>query len=260
MAASLIRGVVSLSIDTESTQTEPSVSSDALDSVLIELLDRVVKHRLHATWALDDLSRRRAVERIARAVHQELAITGQRCVAPSDPRPLSAVRRLIHGRQAGLDISTVTHDPSWGAWDIDLLAKHGVSVIRAASGSAGSARPIASDNSRTVQTLRYGLWYVPISGTLSGSGWMPFFTQLSRLKRAVDQTVRERGWVHLRIDAVSLARADVAGGLRAVERLLRYLDQLRSSGRIEVETLCESAIRRQPKRTTAAATSILRAA
>src|SRR5262249_5057659 len=117
----------------------------------------------------------------------------------------------------------------------------------------------ASGSADGIQIVRYGMWHSPISATLHGGGWMANHSQLRLARRAVQQAVHGES-CHLRIDAVALAHADTAVGFRHIDRLLRELEQLQAGGHIAVRTLRDIAIGLQPKRTVAAAHSILRAA
>ncbi len=243
---------ISISIDTGSLGSSSSVSSDAMDSVLTEIFSCFQKQRLAATWMIENPCRHALTERISRH-HHELALSGTPAVVPSgmaeNQTNSTTLGRLLECRRGGLNVSTVAEDGTHQQRDIDLLAKHGITIIRSAA-SAGSHR---------LQALRYGVWYVPACATLGG-GWMPYFAQLQTIKRTIEQTLRKTNICHVRIDVGSLVRSDIANGLRAIERLLSHLNQLQSTRTIAVETLHKVAIRLQPKRTATSAKSILRAA
>jgi hypothetical protein len=233
-------GIVSISIDTAATSKNSTASVEAVDSVVIELFDRFQKQRISTTWILGDPKRHLLADRIVRGGIHEVAYGGE------------AISQLLECQRAGIEISTVSENPGWQQRDVDLLAKHGISVI---------CRPeMARFSQSSIQPIRYGLWAVSVNAMLPSGGWAPYFTQLRRLRAAVGQSLRQPGICHLRIDAASIARSDVASGLRAVERLLEHLKSLEQSRTISVVTLCETAVHLQPKRSLPAARSILRAA
>ena len=101
---------------------------------------------------------------------------------------------------------------------------------------------------------------MPLAVDLRGGGWMANHSQLRLARRAVGLAMRDAGFCHLRVDAVALAKGDVACSLRTVDRLLRDLAQIRDAGQIVIETLQGTAARLAPKRVLPAARSILRAA
>jgi hypothetical protein len=250
MPATHANGVVSVSIDTAALPQCAAASTDAIGSVVVELFDRFQKQRLPATWFISDPKRHTLTNHIARTGNHELALVGND----------GTIARLLESQRIGLTISSISENPAWRARDVDLLAKYGISVIRTTGPSRGSQHSPVRGGNRAIQPVRYGLWHIPVAATLHGGGWMPYFAQFQRLKRTIDQAVREGSICHVRIDAPSIARGDVASGLRAVERLLTHINHLRSGRSLVVESLHDTAIRLHPKRTLAAARSILRAA
>jgi hypothetical protein len=235
----LAGGIVSISIDTESESTNTATSADSVESVAVELFDRFQRQRVSATWIIGDPKRHPLSDRIIRSGSHEVA------------HGAGTVNQLLECQRAGIEISTVAENPSWQQRDVELLAKHGVTVI---------CRAAMARFAPSIQPIRYGQWAVSVSAVLPSGGWAPYFAQLQRLRAAVSHSLRQPGICHLRIDAASIARGDVASGLRAVERLLEHLRSLEQSRTISVVTLCETAVRLQPKRSLPAARSILRAA
>lgn len=232
-------GIVSISIDTDATLKNSAASVEAVDSVVIELFDRFQQQRTAATWIIGDPTRHVLADRIVRGGGHEIAYSG------------GTIGQLVECQRAGIEISTVAENPAWQPRDVELLAKHKITVIC----RAAMARP-----SDSIQPIRYGVWAISVSAMLPSGGWAPYFAQLQRLRTTVGQSVRHPGICHLRVNAAAIARGDVASGLRAVERLLTYLETLEQSRSISVVPLRETAIRLQPKRLLPAARSILRAA
>lgn len=243
-------GVVSISIDTSVPPASAGASTDSVNSVVVELFDRFQKQRLPATWFISDPKRHSLTDHIVRTGNHEVALVGGE----------TAVSRMLECQRVGIAISSISENPAWNARDIDLLAKHGVSVVRGTGPGRGSANLSVRGGTRAIHSVRYGLWHIPVAATLQGGGWTPYFAQLQRLRRPLEQVARQGGICHLRIDAPSMSRGDVPSGLRAVERLLAVLNQLRANRSIIIESLHDTALSLQPKRTLAAARSILRAA
>jgi hypothetical protein len=232
-------GIVSVSIDTTPASKDSATSADAVNSVVVELLDRFQKQRIPATWIIGDPKRHSLSDRIIRGGIHEVA------------HGAGTISQLLECQRAGIEISTVAEDPFWQRQDIDLLAKHGITAI---------CRSTMVRTPQSIHPVRYGLWSISVSAMLPNGGWAPYFAQLQSLRNAVSQSLQTPGICHLRIDIPSLARGDVASGLRATERLLEHLKTLEQSRTISVVTLREAATRLLPKRSLPAARSILRAA
>jgi hypothetical protein len=232
-------GIVSISIDTKAESKNSIISAEAIDSVVVELFDRFQQQRTVATWIIADPKNHGLTDRIVRGGAHEVACGG------------GTISQLLECQRAGVGISTLAANPAWQQQDVDLLAKHGVTVI---------CRPEMARPSQSIQPIRYGLWAVCANAVLPSGGWAPYFAQIQRLRTTVGQSLQRSGICHLHINAATIARGDAASGLRAAERLLAYLKTLEQSRAISVVTLRETAIRLQPKRSLPAARSILRAA
>jgi hypothetical protein len=165
----------------------------------------------------------------------------------------TVVRPLQSAADAGIAISTLALPHGWQPKHVDLLTKYGVTIIR-------TPHVFSSQTTTGLRAVCHGLWQVPVSASLQNGRWMANLGQWRTMRRAIDGAVQQKGWCHLRIDAGSIARGDVASGLRTVGRMLQYLHQLRTSGHIAVETLRDAAVRLAPKRNITSAHSILHAA
>lgn len=255
MPTSSAYGAISVSIDAEAVSLSSPPALEAIESVAVELFDRFRQESLPATWVVADPRQHPLASRIARhGGNHELAVyggsaIGANAVARTDAQR-SLLSRLLDCHRAGLKVTTVTENSAWQPHDIDLLAKRGISMIRSS----------LSSRTHRVQAIRYGLWRLPTSASLQGGSWLPYFAQSQMIRKTIEQTLRIIGICHLRIDAPSIARTDIPGGLRSVERLLEYLGQLRAARHVTIENLHQAALRMQPKRTLTAARSILRAA
>lgn len=250
--------------------TQSSSRNTAFQRVLVELIDCFNRHRLPATWALANPSTDPMAARIiASGAGHEIAILPDTAFSRSDCSRAdfvrAAIQPLTQAAAAGVAISTVAVAGPWHQTHVDLLTKHGIKIIRSsrlihASRSSGATSITIRHISDGIQTVCYGLWHVPVSVTLHGGGWMANHAQLRLARRSIQAVAQCGGMCHVRIDAAALARGDAAIGLRHIDRLLSDLQQLRAGSYVAVNTLGEIPQRMQPKRTMAAARSILRAA
>src|SRR5689334_18464039 len=70
-------GIVSVSIDTAPASNNSATSTDAIDSVVVELFDRFQKQRTAATWIIEDPNRHVLTDRIVRGGSHEVAYAGE---------------------------------------------------------------------------------------------------------------------------------------------------------------------------------------
>jgi nitrous oxide reductase accessory protein NosL len=245
-------GIVSISIDVDLASP---ADYDQTQSVSVELQDRFNKRGVAASWALANpihgaLSRQ---INLGRPDHEVALLAAEQPHSPESRAQIveRVVRPLKQAAAAGIFISSLAVVGRWRPQHVDLLAKHGITVIRGSSrhGSAGRIEPVC-----------YAMWHVPVAVDMRGGGWMANHAQLRLSRRAVGLAMRDGSFCHLRIDAAALAKGDVACSLRTVDRLLRDLVQIRDAGQIAIETLRDTAARLAPKRVLPAARSILRAA
>jgi hypothetical protein len=246
-------GIVSVSIDVDSAS---SADHDRMHSVCVELLDRFNKRGVAASWVLENPTGGPLIRQLgASRPRHEIAL-----LAASE-QPLGTetrghflqriVRPIKQSAAAGIFISSIGLVGRWRPKHVDLLAKHGISVIRGSSRQASGQR---------IEPICYAVWHVPLAVDLRGGGWVSNHAQLRLARRALGLAMRESGFCHLRIDVAAIARGDLACSLRTVDRLLRDLAQIRDAGQIAIETLQGTAARLAPKRLLPAAQSILRAA
>jgi len=241
-------GTVSISIDI-------GPACDEAQSVCLELLDRFNKRAIAATWALENPGNAGLTRQIThgRPGH-EIAILAATddWIDPQSRGEIAQriVRPIRRAAEHGLVISSIAVLGRWRPRHVDLLTKHGMTVLRGGQHhTAGRIEPIC-----------YGMWHVPVAVHLRGGGWFANHAQLRLARTTVALAMRDCGCCHMRIDAASLAKGDAAGALRTVDRLLRDLAQVRDAGQIVIETLRDTAARLAPRRTVPAARSILRAA
>ncbi|HZZ28420.1 MAG TPA: hypothetical protein VFE46_10500 [Pirellulales bacterium] len=246
-SAALSRAFVSVSFD-----------ADAPESFIHELVAACNRHNIPASWAVPDGSIGRQISLLAASsLPHEVAVLADASVTHSDITRTELLNRVARPLQLaageGIKISTLAVSDAWQPRHVDLLTKYGVTVIR-------TPHVFSSRTTTGVRAVCYGLWQVPVSATLQSGGWMSTFSQGRVVKRTVERAMLHGGWCHLRIDVASFAASDVAAGRYAIVRLLGQLQQLQLAGHIAVETLRDTVIRLTPKRSAAAAQSILRAA
>ncbi|HEY2880812.1 MAG TPA: hypothetical protein VGJ15_00210 [Pirellulales bacterium] len=245
------KAFASLSIDADSGAAGAKV-------VIAELLDRLQQLRIAASWALTDFAVAPMMQRNAEcAMGHEVALLSDAALAKADLSRTDimqcVVRPLQLAADGGINISTLAVGYAWQPRHIDLLTKYGLTMIR-------TPHVFSSRTTTGVRAICYGLWHVPVSASMKGGGWMANLSQWRIARRAVDRAIQDGGWCHLRIDLASLATGDAICGMRTIDRLLRHLVQLRSTGHIALETLRDTAARLTPRRSVAAAHSILHAA
>lgn len=245
-------GVVSISIDVDSASP---ADHDRTQSLCIELLDRFNKRGVAASWALANPVHGALSREInpGRPDHEVALLAAEKPHSPESRAQIveRVVRPIKRAAAAGIFISSLGAVGRWRPQHVDLLAKHGITVIRGPSRHGSAAR---------IEPVCYAMWQVPVAVDIRGGGWMANHAQLRLARRAVGLTMRDGGFCHLRIDAAALAKGDAACSLRTVDRLLRDLIQIRDAGQIVIETLRDTAVRLAPKRILPAARSILRAA
>ena len=251
--------VVSISIDIGLASDDVAgvqAGHDEIQSVCIELLDRFNKRQIAASWALASLATAGLTRQIlqGRPGHEIALLAASQTPPGSQPRGEivhQIVRPIQQASACGIAVSSIAVAGDWRPRHVDLLAKHGITMVR------GARRQHAGQR---IEPLCYGMWHMPLAVDIHGGGWLASHAQLRLARRAIGLAMRESGICHLRIDAAGLAKGDAACSLKTVDRLLRDLAQVRDAGQIVIETLHGTAVRLAPKRTVPAARSILRAA
>ena len=156
-------------------------------------------------------------------------------------------RRVLSAEQAGVKISTVAMQSADLTTHLDLLAKSRVSVIRGRLDRRRHGPP---------ESVRFGVWYAPVSVDLtSGHSW-PWFKSSRHWKRTIRRALRPSGYVHLGLDVDALTR----DSLLAIEAAVQATVRMRDEGRLQIGTLSELAERLSHKRNQPAARSVLYAA
>ncbi len=262
-------GIISISIDATQISDDPAVVSiPSAAGPLEELIDCFTARSIPATWAFSDPSRAAIACRQLTdfASVQEIALLLDRRNSEMEISRSEIARCIAQPIQdaaaAGLSVSSLVARGKSVEQHVDLLAKHGITMICAHNSIVRSPRSQhrAHQFAGTLQLLRYGLWHIPMTHSISGGNWLECLRQSTALRRAITRLSKGQGGLfHIRIDAASTSHGKPARTLRMVIRLVKQVDRLRAAGRIEVLNLRGIAQRLAPKRCVAAK-SILRAA
>ncbi len=257
------KAFVSFSIDVDASPTGSDHGSAlseqmvAVESVTRQLIAHTDQSRTPATWAFSSFAMPAVHKIVDSPIGHELALLPDAKLAKAELSRSdimqSVVQPLQVAEELGHNVTTLAVSQAWQPRHFDMLTKYGVTVIR-------TPHVFSSQTTTGIRAVCHGLWQVPVSASLQSSGWIANLGQWRYVRRAIDFAVCDGGWCHLRIDAASIARGDVGGGLRMVARVLQYIHPLRLAGQISVETLRSAAVRFSPKRSAAPAGSILRAA
>jgi hypothetical protein len=251
--------IVSVDVDSDELRGDLNMQR-ALNSSGVALMGVLANHGVAGTWALSDPARSLITERlIADGLPHELALLGESSWAGPEMGRVRFFRELAgrvqEASDKGLKLETLAlreaHVPHY-----DLLVRSGVCALRnrepERSASSWWRSPIGAPNLAQPQALRWGLW--KISAT-----WHNFTAGLMSSRRGVDRSISTGGLITWVLDGPKL----VLGGqsmLRLVDRVLAYATRRREEGLLRIETVQGFVSRQRPKRETAPAESILRAA
>lgn len=256
MPTALPHGILVVSIDLElDIERRVATEQRILGEVTAELIALFDCYQLAATWAVADPVVSAATESIlAGNQPHEIAVLGDHTwvgsTAGRERFSKELTRRVNGARAVGLPLSTIVLRDAPLVENHDLLIKQGIRVLRGPV--RGPSRRVFTTQPRAV---RFGLWEVTASCVVptvgrwrSGGG----FAACRMLGRAAARP----SFTHLVVDAQGIVDVGL-GGLRVVQRVLRYAAQHRDRGVLAVETLAASATRLAPRRTRSPARSIL---
>jgi len=252
-------GKLLISIDLEwDIQQRAHADGRRLEDITARLLEQLSHYRQPATWAVADPTHSAATDAIlASDLPHELAVLGDSTwVGPGTSRARFAreiSRRFEGARSAGLTVSSLLLKSVRLDDHLDLLVKHGISLLRQSSEAKTSAKLT------TTQSLRFGLWKAEESARLPGtSRWLGGgggYTARRLIKRAslTGKTV------HLVIDAPRLIDRGTAG-LQLLQGVLRYAEKQRQRGMLQILSARQLVEALSPKQESQPSRSILRAA
>ena len=259
MSLANAHGVVVVSIDLELDLLERSdwVRQRALAEIAPLLVGLCETHRIPATWAVADPAISAATDVIRGTTGpREIALLGDASwIGPAAgpvrfARELS--RRVLHAREAGVEISSLLLRGAALELDWELLASHGLTAVRPdLRGVSAASEP---------KVAHFGLREFPANGLLPVTGrWWTRFRTRRCIRTAIEETARLGGLFHLAIDTSALIAAG-EHSLRSVAQTFRQMQKLSSQGRLTIETLSTAARRLGRTHSVPPAASILRAA
>lgn len=244
-------GTVVLSIDVPSE----SVSGGRLnDTFARELFHMVESRHLAASWV--PLAPKQFSLRDQLAAHNtrhDLALVGDPSWIGKGAgrtrfaRELST--RVEAARSANINVAAIALYDTHLDDHLDLLVKHRIGMIRGQRRGGASLQP---------QSVRFGVWYSPVSVVLPQTNeWSWFGTKWS-LRQTIRRAIGAAGVAHVVIDGTKIERNTSAWG--ELELVLAHLQRQRDKGVLAVTSLSGLATRliRQPS--SRKATSILRVA
>lgn len=237
MSSHPAQGTLTLSVDLEHDHVDVTLSQQrALDEVSGELVELFRRHQIPATWAVADpaVSLERSRLDISRRAG-ELALLGDSSWVGREAgrarfaRELS--RRIAQARNVGLQIATLSLRTPLPIEHCDLAIKEGIRAVR---------QPLEmSRGSRSVHSVRFGLWGFAVSRALPGtSRWLPGGGGNRAARYEIDRAAAENTQTHLAIDAARLAQRGPAS-LRIVERVVEHAMRRRDGGILRIATMSE---------------------
>lgn len=265
MSVVLAKPALSISVDLELDPQRRLVDQlRGLEDVTGRLIQLFGKYQAPATWAVADPSVSAATERLVAAkLGHEIAILGDRTwVGREAGRTRFAKelgRRVMRGRGAGLEVSSLLLRDVELEDNLDLLVKHDITALR-----TPFEAPRFSWFSRRAtshpQPLRFGLWHLPAMQRLPGaSRWRSGGGGLRTAKRGIEQAIADFGVYHLVVDGLQLASRR-GSALRVLERVLRYAVRRRDQQVLQIATLQKVAGQLRGEQHATPARSILRPA
>lgn len=248
-------GYVHWTVEAEPADFDHNIErSRGLAAVTQKLFEMFNRHHQPATWAVGDPAHSAIAGLVAASqTKHSMALLGDRFwIGKTAGRTRFArelARRASQARAAGIETVTLVPRVASVAEHMDLVVKHDIHAVVAASGETTSpASPRA---------MHYGVWEFGVKARLpQRRGWLPIGWKLTR---AVQQAAREASTVHLVIDAAAVQEAG-RSGTHSVERLLRRTAKLQERGLVRVETLSAAAARLSDRPAATPQRSILRAA
>ena len=265
MSCVLPSAIFTLSIDLELDPLRPGRNQPrSLEAITDHLVGLLTRYQVPATWAVADPAISAATEVLlaANAGH-EIAILGDPTWVGHEAGRMrfgrELARRVLHGRAAGIPISTLALRGTELADHLDLIIKQDISVVRGDFHEltvGWFAKPVV----QAPAALRFGLWDVPASLRLPGdSRWKLGGGGRRRARSGIDRAIADCGVFHIQVDALSLADRGPAAE-HMLEHILRHAAVRQREGVLEIATLATAARRLTGERSSAPARSILHSA
>lgn len=244
-------GKVVLSVDLPSESATRGRPQDSLASTLFQMVE---SRRLPATWVPREPRQCSLYEKLAAApARHDMALAGDATwIGKAAGRTRFArelAARVEAVRSAHVNVSAIAlHDVELDD-HLDLLVKHRVGMIRGQLRGGTSLQP---------QSVRFGVWYSPISVVLPKPADWSWFGQNWSLRQTVRRAIRAEGVAHLVVDATQMAGNSAALG--ELDLALAHLQRQRDKGVLAVLSLSGLAASLVRRPAAKKATSILKAA
>lgn len=253
--------LVSISVDLESPVVKTSTANiEQTAQLLIELLNG---ENLPVTWVAREPADSPAIGAVMEAAsgHEVALRIASELSGLKSGRSRFATDFLDGMRRAaaaGISITTLATPESLEREHLELIARHGISAIRAdriRNANAGHVR----FGQGSLVPLRFGLWQIGSDLEWSGGSWLRDVLGARRIGRALDRRIAAGLPTHLTIDAPALSVGSNSR-LSGLTKVLRHLERRRSAGAVHVGTIAQTLVRLSARPTVRAAKSILRAA
>jgi len=244
-------GKVVLSIDLPAETAPGGRRNDELAKGLFQMVE---SRRLSASWVPQSPQHFSLSEKLAAApARHDLALIGDATwIGKSAGRTRFArelAARVEASRAARMNVGAIALRDVELDDHLDLLVKHRVGMIRGQNRGGASLQP---------QSVRFGVWYSPISVVLpQPTDWSWFGAKWS-FRQTVRRVVRNAGVAHVVVDGARLAGN--AAALTELELALAHLQRQRDKGVLVVTSLSGLAATLVRKPAAKKAVSILRAA
>lgn len=216
MAKPVLSGCVVMGIDLGQTLT--SRGGLIHERTVQFLMNRMDAHQQLATWSTPDLQLSLLDRLRNRAVCHEIALS-----LPTCSQPIQSVRQQLNlAEQCNLRIQSCIVDTRSPA-PLEYLARAGIRTLRPMR-----VKPTLHANAVQPQSLRFGLWGLPVSSFLPYSNrFGEHFAVRNLLVGLRLATLHQRAF-HVVFDVPELHAAGTAGE-RSVDRILDYVGQLRAT-------------------------------
>ncbi len=243
--------VLSLSVDLESATGAAATDRETTEATVERLAGMLETAGVAAVWATGDPVGSRLVRLVRDTCSShEIALLAERSVA-------GFARRLAQARAAGIPVTTLVAGDDALIPSGELLAKHCISAVRAASPTGLRA---ASNPATGLETLRFGLWQLSPALRLGGGSTWAHWMLAGQLRRAIDRCTARGTLLNLAIDAPALSREPGQSLWRALGSVLRHIERRQHATSLRVLTIREIVGQLSATKSARSAQSILRAA
>ncbi|HEX3998696.1 MAG TPA: hypothetical protein VHX65_09125 [Pirellulales bacterium] len=265
MRSQSLGALLFISIDLPSTPLEISSNRPART---LKTAGRVLEHLnaagMSATWFTNDpVGDPTLAQALAAGIGHVAGLRVDDDGHLADSSPLTAARsrlvaeilaRTARARCAGISISTVALGEAAAA-PAELLGKYGFTAVRS---PARDASP--SKNAAGILPLRYGLWLVSPDFVLTGPGRISEWRSASRIRCAIDRSIRNQASLHLAVDIAAISSGNGADRLGGLPGIVRHIEGRRQAGLLRVCPIAAAISQLSGPAPVRASGSILRAA